>query len=241
MAITAPRRRRFRPGLVPTLTVALGLPLLLALGTWQVQRLAWKTELIATLEARQAAPPVALPPSAALGPDWAHRPVRARGALATAPALRFGVERQRGRPGHDVLQLMRLADGRALVVNRGWLAEDAPSPTTPEGEVTLTGPVRWIADQERRWPVPANDAAGNRWYWYDPSALAEAFDADILPVVLEASEGQLPAGPAVPVPQPMAVNLPNNHLGYAITWYGLALGLVAVYALYGLKRGREQP
>jgi surfeit locus 1 family protein len=230
---------RFRPGLWPTLTLVLGLPLLLTLGTWQVQRLEWKTDLIAMLEARHGAAPVALPATGALGPDFAHRPVRVTAELRPEPVLRYGVERQQGRPGHDVLQLARLADGRALVVNRGWLAEDAPPVATPAGEVTLTGPVRWIADLERRWPTPANDAPANRWYWYDQDALADAFGAEVLPVVLVSSERVLPAGPAVPVPQSMAVNLPNNHLGYAITWYGLAVALIVIYALYGLKRGKE--
>jgi len=230
---------RFRPGLWPTLTVVLGLPLLLMLGTWQVQRLEWKTNLIAMLETRHAEPAIALPATAELRPDLAHRPVRVTAELQPQPALRYGVDRQQGRPGHDVLQLARLDDGRALVVNRGWLAEDAPPVETPPGEVTLTGPVRWIADLERPWPTPANDPQANRWYWYDRDALGRAFGVEVLPVVLVASERVLPAGPAVPVPQPMAVNLPNNHLGYAITWYGLAAALVVIYALYGLKRGKE--
>jgi surfeit locus 1 family protein len=230
---------RFRPGLWPTLTLVLALPLLLTLGTWQLQRLQWKTDLIATLEARYGRAPVALPATEALGPDWAHRPVRVTAELRPEPALRFGVERQQGRPGHDVLQLARLEDGRALVVNRGWVAEDAPPVATPEGEVTLAGPLRWIADAERRWPMPANDPQGNRWFWYDREALAATLDAEVLPVVLVASERVLPPGPGVPVPQPMAVNLPNNHLGYAITWYGLAAALVAIYALYGLTRGKD--
>jgi surfeit locus 1 family protein len=229
----------FRPGLWPTLTLVVALPILLGLGTWQLQRLHWKTELIATLEARHAAASVAVPPTAELGPHWAHRPVAAEVTLVPEPALRYGVERQQGRPGHDVLQLGVLADGRALVVNRGWLAEDAPPPATPAGVVALEGPLRWIDDLERRWPTPANDAAGNRWYWYEEEALAAAFGRDLLPVVLEVSEGALPPGPAVPVPQPMAVTLPNNHLGYAITWYGLAGALVVIYAAYGRQRGRE--
>jgi surfeit locus 1 family protein len=230
---------RFRPGLWPTLTLLVGLPLLLTLGTWQVQRLEWKTELIATLEARHGEAPVALPATTALGPDVAHRPIRVSAELEPAPVLRYGVERQQARPGHDVLQLARLADGRALVVNRGWIAEDAPPVETPEGTVTLTGPVRWIADLERRWPTPANDPQANRWYWYDQDALARAFGAEVLPVVLVASERVLAPGPAVPVPQPMVVDLSNNHLGYAITWYGLAVALIVIYALYGLKRGKD--
>ena len=105
--------------------------------------------------------------------------------------------------------------------------------------MTLTGPVRWIGDAARHWATPANDPAANRWYWYDRAALADAFGAEPLPVVLVESRGVLPPGPAVPVPQPMAVNLPNNHLGYAITWYGLAVALVVIYALYGRKRAKE--
>jgi surfeit locus 1 family protein len=232
--------RRFRPGLWPTLTVVLALPLLLTLGTWQVQRLQWKTDLIATLEARHAEEPVPLPATDALGPDWAHRPVAVRAELSPIPALRFGVERQRGRPGHDVLQFAELADGRGLVVNRGWLAEDAPPVRTPAGTVRLEGPLRWIGDVERSWATPANAPEDNRWYWYDRAALERAFGAEVLPVVLVSSEAVLPSGPAVPVPQPMAVRLSNNHLGYAITWYGLAVTLVVIYALYGLRRAKDR-
>lgn len=229
----------FRPGLWPTLTVAACLPVLVTLGSWQLDRAAWKTALIAELEQRQGEDAVALPPTGELDAGWNHRRVAAEARLAPEPALRFGVQARGVEPGHRLLQRADLADGRALVVNRGWRADRASEAlATPDGTVTLTGVLRWIEGLEPAPFTPANDPAANRWYWYDHAALETAFARDLLPVVLEVTEGE--TGPGVPVPQPVVVDLPNNHLGYAFTWFGLALGLAAIYVLFGFQRGRNE-
>lgn len=231
----------FRPGLWPTLTLLLCLPLLLMLGTWQVHRLEWKTDLIATLQSRAADAPVPLPAGDDLRASSEYRRVVVAATFRGEPALRFGVGVHERAPGHRVLQAATLADGRTLVVDRGWVAAEVEMPRTPEGPVTLTGALLWIADDERRWPVPENDPDGNRWYWHDIGALETAFGLALEPVVLVLDRGVLPPGPAVPVPQPVVADLPNNHLGYAITWYGLAVALVVIYGVYGRQRGKERP
>ncbi len=228
----------FRPGLWPTLTVLACLPVLVMLGTWQLDRSAWKTALIAELEQRQAEAPVALPPTADLDASWTHRRVAVTAALASEPALRFGVRARAAEPGHLVLQRAELEDGRALVVNRGWRADRAATPlATPAEPVPLAGVLRWIDGLEPAPFTPANDPAANRWFWYDLAALEAAFGADLLPVVLEVTEG--PAADGVPLPEPVVVDLPNNHLGYALTWFGLALGLAVIYLVFGFQRERN--
>jgi surfeit locus 1 family protein len=227
----------FRPGLWPTVTVLLCLPVLVMLGTWQLDRLAWKTALIDALRTRQAEAPVALPASAALDPSWNHRRVVVRAALRAQPALRYGVVARGSEPGHLVLQAAELPDGRRLVVNRGWRSDRPADPlATPAGASDLIGVARWIDDVEPRPFTPANDPGGNRWYWYERGALETVFGHPVLPVVLEVTEG--PGGPGAPVPQPVVVDLPNNHLGYALTWFGLALSLVVIYLVFGFTRKR---
>ncbi len=228
----------FRPGLWPTLTVLFALPVLLMLGTWQVKRLEWKSELIASMEARSTAPPTALPSNTALEPTLDYRHVEVQATLQSEPALRFGLTRLQGAPAHNVLQLATLADGRHLVVDRGAVSADTALPPTPEGERTLDGYVRWIGDDERQWPVPPNEPDANRWYWYDRAALEDVFGVQLLPVVLVLAPTSTSLQPAAPVPQPLAIDLPNNHLGYAITWYGLAVSLVVIYGVYGHQRGK---
>ncbi|TVQ33733.1 MAG: SURF1 family protein [Geminicoccaceae bacterium] len=226
----------FRPGLWPTLTVLLSLPILATLGSWQLDRSAWKTALIAELEARQAEAPVPLD-LGRLDAGWEHRRVVVSASLAPEPALRFGVEVQGIEPGHRILQLATLDDGTPVVVNRGWFPERAAVPlVTPGAAVELIGVVRWIEDRRPAPFTPANDAPRNRWYWYEWDALETAFATALLPLVIDVTEG--PTGPGLPVPQPVVVDLPNNHLGYAMTWFGLALGLAVIYVAFGLQRGR---
>jgi surfeit locus 1 family protein len=227
----------FRPGLWPTLTVALCIPVLVTLGTWQLDRLAWKTALIDELRTRQNEAPLSLPPTANLDPSWTHRRVAVRAALQDTPALRFGVVARGNEAGHLVLQVARLPDGRHLVINRGWRSDRASEPlATPTGFVPVQGVVRWIADSAPGMFTPANDPAGNRWYWYDLEALETTFGQNVLPVVLEVTEG--PGGPGAPLPQPVVIDLPNNHLGYALTWFGLALSLGVIYLVFGFTRER---
>ncbi|MEO1092482.1 MAG: SURF1 family protein [Pseudomonadota bacterium] len=228
----------FRPGLVPTAMVLIALPVLLGLGTWQVQRLHWKTALIATLERTAAEAPVALPTTGELDPDWTHRRVRVEARISPTPAFRFGAFNQDGVLGHRVLQLATLADGRRFVVDRGWRSDRAALPlATPAGTTTLVGALRWIGDVQPGWMTPDNDPAGGRWYWYDHAALEAAFGAELLSVVMVVTEAPDMAG--APTPRPVAVRLPNNHLGYAVTWYGLAAVLLVIYVIYGRSRARS--
>ena len=230
----------FRPGLGPTLAVVAVLPMLLALGTWQVQRLHWKTELITTLAARQAEAVVDLPATDLLGPEWSHRKVHVTATLIADPALRFGARAVAGVPGHHVLQLARLEDGRWLVVDRGWRADRSAAPlATPDGAVALVGVLRWLGDVRSTRFTPPNDVPGNRWYRHDRDAYERALGAPVLPVLLSLTQAD--PRPGTPVPQPLAVDLPNPHLGYAVTWYGLAAGLVVVYLVHGWRPERSRP
>ncbi len=217
----------------------LGLAVLIALGTWQLQRLHWKAALIAVRTAQLAAAPGPLPATA---PDWQafdFRKVSARGTFRHDLEQLFGAYAIGGEVGHHVLTPLIRPDGPAILVDRGWVPADKAHPAAhrqgqPAGEVEVNGIARYRADGAPGWFTPANQPADALWFTYDLPALEAALGLELLPVVLEAdatpNDGGLPLGG-----QTQAA-LPNNHLQYVITWYGLALGLLGVWLAFSLER-----
>lgn len=231
---------RFRPWL--TLATVLALAVLVSLGTWQLQRLAWKTDLIERATERLAGPPEALPPAVDDAAALDFRRIAVRGIYLHDQSVTFGYSVQGSEPGGRLLTPLRLEDGRTLLVDRGWLPEElppnVPEPPQPTGLVELSGVLRYRGAIERTWLTPEDDPAGRRWFTLDPEPIGAALGLDLMPfvLVLEASEG--PAG--LPRAAPVAVNFRNDHLGYALTWYGLAAGLVVIYLLVSFSRPVEQ-
>jgi surfeit locus 1 family protein len=210
---------------------------LLALGTWQVQRLHWKENLIATIEARRSAAPLPLAEIEARYQstgDVDYTPVAATGTF------RHGGERHflatwKGQSGFFVYTPLELADGRFVFVNRGFvpyaLKDPAKRPQGQvEGEVAVTGLARNALPQKPSSLVPDNDPAKNVFYWKDRDAMARSAGlraaAEIVPVFIDAGAAPNPGG--FPIGGVTLIGLPNSHLQYAVTWYGLAAALVGV-------------
>jgi surfeit locus 1 family protein len=223
---------------------------LIALGTWQLERKAWKEALIATLGERLAAPPTALPPPATWPAlkrdDTEYRHVAftatfddSKEALVYAAASAFRPDVSG--PGYWVFTPARLADGGVVMVNRGFVPQDRADPATrPGGRLTgpiaITGTVRW--PDARSWFTPGDDPAHNLWFLRDPAAIAAAKGLnDVAPFYVE-QEAPVPPG-GLPQPGKLEVRLRNEHLQYVVTWYGLALVLAVVFAIWALKTGRD--
>jgi surfeit locus 1 family protein len=238
-AVPGPRRFRFRPGLA--LATLAGLALLVGLGTWQLHRLAWKEDLIARAEAQMARPPVPLPEASGLaGMDF--RKVAVRGSYLHDKAVAFGLTAADGRPGAHLVTPFRLEDGRVILVDRGWLPEDLLPPRVPRGlepggTVPLAGVVRYRADPVRNLLTPADRPGERRWFSWDIPALSAFSGAPLLPLVLVLARSEGPAG--LPRTEPVRVDFRNEHLGYALTWYGLAAALLAVYLVFSFSRHDE--
>jgi surfeit locus 1 family protein len=227
------------------LPAALAFAALIALGTWQIERKTWKEGLIAALGERLAAVPEPLPPpNAWQGLDRArdeYRRVRFRAQFdyprealvyGTASAFRPDVSG----PGYWVFTPARLADGGVIVVNRGFVPEgrqDAKLRAAGDvaGIIEITGALRW---PDRNWFTPSDEPAKNLWFTRDPLAIAAAKGlGPVAPFYVE-QESPLPPG-AWPRPGKLVVNLPDNHLQYALTWYGLALALAGVFVVWAVK------
>jgi surfeit locus 1 family protein len=234
--------------LIPALLTAAGLVVLISLGSWQMERKAWKEALIAKLTERLRAAPQALPARQTwmqLDPaidEFRRVAVRATFLPVAAPrdrearlytsgsALRDDVKS----PGVFVFAPARLADGGVVVVNRGYLPEPRPGRpaapvAAPEGPVDLVGVLRW--PEAPRWFVSSYNATDDLWFVRDHLAMAAQKGwGTVAPFYIE-QEAPAPAG-GLPKPGRLRVELPNDHLQYALTWYGLAVVLAAIFAVW---------
>jgi surfeit locus 1 family protein len=231
----------FRPTLWPTVFTVPALIVLLGLGTWQVQRLYEKREQIAERTVRTTAAPVALPAagtplSAVVLADLDFRHGAATGVFLHEREMYLAARTMEGSVGYQIVTPLQEADGSVVLVNRGWVPEAAKDPAKrPQGQVggsvTVDGAIR--APGLQHWLQPDNEPARNIWFWSDLQAMAAHADIAperMVPVFLEAGPAPNPGG--VPIGGQTKVNLPNDHLQYAITWYALAAGLAVIYVLY---------
>ncbi|WP_341987536.1 SURF1 family protein [Azorhizobium sp. AG788] len=223
---------------------------LVGLGSWQMERRAWKLDLIQQVEARADAPARALPPSGQwpaltrASDEYAH--VRVTGTFDhSKEALVYTVLSEpngplRG-PGFTVITPLMLPDGASVLINRGFVPTDKRDPAARQegqvaGEVTVTGLLRFA--EEASSFVPDNDAARNAWYRRDPAAIAAARGLSrAAPFMIDADATPNPGG----LPQGGETRLlfPNRHLEYALTWYGLAVTMLAVVVAVLISRRRR--
>jgi surfeit locus 1 family protein len=229
---------RFRPKLWPTLFTVPALIVLLALGFWQVQRLQWKEALIEKLQTRSTAAAIALPENRADLNALEYRRVTVTGRFDHAHEFHLVNRSLNGNPGiHIVTPLLR--EGKpAVLVSRGWVPFDKkPVSARAEGQVagmvTVEGIVRLIKGPGRF--TPENEAQKNFWFFIDPKAMAAASGLPIAPDFYVLSGDKVPGG--FPVAHQWKLDIRNDHLQYAITWFALALGLAVIYIVYHRRSG----
>ena len=217
--------------------------LLIGLGTWQVQRLHWKLDLIARVDARVHAPAVAAPDRS----QWAdinaenseYKHVQVSGTFLNDKETQIYASTALG-AGYWVLTPLKLADGTIVIINRGFVPTEMRNPATrPESrtgtDTTVTGLLR--ISEPKGTLLRSNVPAEERWYSRDVAAIAAARGLqNVAPYFIDADDTKNPGG--LPVGGLTQITFHNSHLVYAITWYGLAamtLGL-AVYLVYFERR-----
>jgi cytochrome oxidase assembly protein ShyY1 len=216
---------------------------LIGLGVWQIGRKTWKEALIVTLDRRLSAPPVGLPPPVewpAMTPDNSEfTRVRLRiepggdDALVytSGSTLRDDVKS----PGYFVFTPARLPGGPTIVVNRGYMPER--SAPRLSGAQDIVGSLRW--PEAPSMFVSERDGSGI-WYARDHRAMARALGwGEVAPFYVE-QEAPVPPG-GLPHPAALHPRLRNDHLQYALTWFGLALVLAVMSALWFFKQRRDVP
>lgn len=222
--------------------------LCILLGFWQLSRLEWKTRLLAAIETRAHAAPSSLPPrslwAGLRSDDYDYSHVRTQGRFdLTHVALVFASAPEGAgagaEPGFFALAPLVLDAGGVVIVNRGFTpqskASAGPWRSEPSGETTVEG---WLhPPQGRNFFTPVDDPRRDKWFTADPGKIAAAFGiANAAPFLLEQeARGAAPDGLYRSVAVD-ATQIPNNHFSYAMTWFGLALALAILFAVYAKTR-----
>ncbi len=218
--------RRF---ILPLIFGIAGVAVLVSLGLWQVERLAWKEAILADIEARIAAEPVALPDQPDPEADR-YLPVEMTGQFGPG-VLRVLVSQKQVGAGYRLISPFE-ADGRAVLLDRGFIRVGQPLPPAPAGQITVTGNLHWPDD--RNSSTPENDIDDNTWFARDIGPMAEVLGTEAILVV--AKDLSQSGGAVTPLPVDTS-GIPNDHLQYAITWFGLAIvwAVMTLYFLYRLR------
>lgn len=231
----------FRPAFWMTVFAAATLAILLALGTWQVKRLYWKEALIEGFTARAFGEAVT-PPRAGVAEDMRFQRLTLAGVWMHDAETQLIGRTFEGTAGYHVVTPLKLDDGRILLVNRGWVDEDYRRPETRPGSLA---PGRQRIDAILRLPkrkgyfVPDNDPVGDFWFTLDIDGIAIHHDLGADVIRSYSADALRPDGPlAQPIGAAVEIDIPNDHRNYALTWYGIALGLIGVYLAWHHQTGR---
>ncbi len=236
MPISSPNR------FLTALTVIIAFAILIALGMWQLHRKAWKEALVADLGSRSHSIAVALPAT------WSANRDEFRHVFATGKYLNemeisvYGLMEDGPRQtlqGAYLFTPFQLSDGGVVMVNRGFVPKDVTNVARVHGEARIEGILR--APEQHSWFVPENIPAKAQWFTRDSTMMAQSLGVKDAPsYYIEADAAS--AGAATPWPKggtTRTITLKNDHLQYALTWFGLALVLVGV-AGYATVKGRTK-
>ncbi len=232
------RRRRFKPRLWTTVATVPVFAVLLALGFWQIERMEWKNALVDEMQSRTTQDPIALPQPIQTAERLRFRRVALTGRfLHDREIYRAAQTYGKTRRGWHVITPFELADGRQVLVNRGWVpTEKKPAQARPaslvDGQVTIEGIVRIGGWSGMAFIKPENDPKDNVWVWMDLERMAKfaALDRPVTKLYVDVAKNQTPG--EHPIGGQTQVNLRNQHFEYALTWFALAAGLLGIYFLF---------
>ncbi|MBZ8117657.1 SURF1 family protein [Roseovarius sp. LXJ103] len=217
----------------PLIFGVFGTAILVGLGLWQLDRLAWKETVLAQIEARIAAEPVWVPMQPSAEADG-YLPVRAEGVLG-GPELHVLISTKEHGAGYRVIQVLETESGR-IMVDRGYIPLEAKDVARAGGAVTIIGNLHWPDEVDRWTPAPDMDRA--IWFARDVPAMAAALGAAPVLVIARSEVGP-GASDVTPLPVDSG-DIPNNHLQYVITWFSLAAIWVIMTAYFIMRMRRAQ-
>ena len=200
------------------LLATVGTAILLGLGVWQVQRLAWKTDILAQIERKILAPAIDIPARGHARQGMTFCPCVAQGNISATDTVRVLVSQKIYGAGYRLINAFELSDGRKIMVDRGFTSVRAALPAVPKGTGQVTGNLQW--PQEIDSFTPDNDLAANIWFARDVAKLSAHLQTE--PILLVLRNSSFADDLARPLPK-MSANIPNDHLNYALTWFSLAL------------------
>ena len=198
----------------PLVLGVVGIVILIMLGTWQLQRLDWKNTLLDNIEQKITAEPVQLTEELSEVKDQ-YRSVIIEGVIRPGEIHVLTSLKSMG-PGFLVVVPFELVDGKIIMVDRGFIPEAEKNLERSRGRVKILGNLLWPNETDSFTPAP--DAKKNMWFARDLKKMSNQLKTDEVLVVMREST---PTG--TPLPQPIGIHIANDHLGYAITWFSLAV------------------
>jgi surfeit locus 1 family protein len=241
------RNQAIRDLIRPAIFTLAGVAILVSLGVWQLHRREWKLDLIQRIEARSKGAPVPLDQAIGIAAkkgvaELEFQRVTVKGRFDHAHERRLYALLD-GAPGWRIVTPLVTAEGETVLVDRGFAPAALKEPQSRaqgqvKGEVELTGAVR--APEAKDWLGLDNDPARNQWYWRDLNGMAEGLGGTgrVAPFFLEAETPPAPGG--WPKSGASKVRLPNRHLEYALTWFGLAAAAAGVFGALAFNRMRRR-
>ena len=233
---------QFRPLFWLTVVTAPALVTLILLGSWQLQRLQWKNNLINQFEARIAAPAVSPPSVESVSPKNEFARLALVGEFRHDWEIYLTGRTYEGNAGFHVVTPFLLVDGRTILINRGWVPESYRDRSTREfslvtGQATVDAILRLPA--KKGYFVPENDPDAGFWFTLVPSQIVDFVGIPAPAITGYYADALRTSGVMkLPIGAKTELNLRNAHLSYAMTWYGIALALVGVYGAYHYQAGR---
>lgn len=221
--------------------------MLLALGYWQMQRLNWKLDLIATRDAAIAADPLQTADLQTISDPSAvdFRRARIEGIFLPGKEVHVYASSTDGKAGYHVLTPLLTPGGYTLLINRGWVPpEKKDASERPDsliaGPVAIGGVIR--LPQGRGMFTPEDDLASNTAYAVDPAAFASRLGVAGIETrfYLVADRSSTPPG-GIPLGGQLKPGLKNNHLIYAITWFSTGIAVAIAFLFFLLQRRRRKP
>ena len=230
----------------PFILSLVGVLILVMLGNWQMRRKAWKRDLIQLVQERIGSEPVdieSLSQRALEGKDIRYQPIKVTGAFDFAHE-RFYFLPFKNQTGWHVFTPLRLSSGDIVFIDRGFVPESFKQQNSrrdglPTGQVEIEGLARPFQDNQGMF-VPDNNPRDNQWYWRDGKALYDSmpgYQGQRFAFMIDAKKSaQYGKWPRAGVTR---IKFQDKHLGYALTWYGLALTLVGVFGVFSYVRLRS--
>lgn len=231
--------KKFAPGLVPTLFTVPLIIALLALTIWQVNRYQWKIDWLDTLTSQLSEEPQAMPEGDFDLKEWNYRRVYLQGEFLHDKEIHLFAHADKGRQGFHVITPFEQVDGKGIVlVNRGWVPKHLKD-NAKRAEGNIEGPLLISGIIRRPWAksysfLPESDVEDNVWLFGELAQMADHLNIEVAPAFVELDDMPVPGG--FPKGGQTVITLHNDHIEYAITWFGLSLAMLVIYVVYGRRR-----
>ena len=233
----------FRPMLWPSIFSIVVFTVLFSFGTWQVKRLFWKEALIERYITQSQSNPIKNPSILDYSNINEFKSVELSGSFLHKDEVYITGKTYEGNAGFHVITPFNLSNNKIILINRGWVSEGYRNPkkrkfSLVEGQIVLKGIVRF--PQKKGYFVPENDGNNGFWFTIKPNEIINFLNLTSNQVINNYYIDALRQGEKLTLPIGVTgkPKLRNQHLSYAVTWYGLALSLLFVYFSYHVSSGR---